>query len=618
MSKARTLAGVVSTGAVLADGTIDAAEIGNLTLPTGGDIVGTTATQTLTNKTIDIASNTLTGVQASLVSGANIKTVNSTSLLGSGDVAVQPTLVSGTNIKTVNSTSLLGSGDVAVQPTLVSGTNIKTVNGESVLGSGDIAIAGGLTFDFPYSESITAGDVLQLLSSGEVEKVKISAVSQTIPSGSAVTYGSSGSSSIAFDPNDINKFVVVYRDSSTGYGRARVGVIDVNTITLYTEYTFVSQTTNKLSVDFDPLIQGKFAISFFRIDGSSDAWSAIIGQVSGTALSFGSPVNILTNYTVSSSSLRYFPNESNRFVIACSIDSRGQYVIATVSGTTPSFGSVVTLSSGTTEQIGLAHSKLVSGKFFIAYNDGGLSWDVIVKMLTSTSGTSATNNSTYQIVMGSEAAAVNIACDPSVSDKFVVTYRDWANSSRLYANVGTYSSSAITAMSSGIQISTETCEASYVQFDPLGGGSLAIGGYIGSAFKVAGGVLSGTTLTMSSVPVTLGIAGNTENYQFAFTGVTPGKFVGAGSSQVIAGQAAASISNLSGAAVIGVAQESGTTGQTKKVALKGGVDSARTGLTPQSTYYVQSDGTVSTSATSPAVKLGRALSSTALLLVGEQ
>lgn len=63
MSKARTLGGIVSTGAVLADGAIDAAEIGNLTLPSGGDIVGTTATQTLTNKTLTaptIASANLT------------------------------------------------------------------------------------------------------------------------------------------------------------------------------------------------------------------------------------------------------------------------------------------------------------------------------------------------------------------------------------------------------------------------------------------------------------------------------------------------------------------------------------------------------------------------------
>lgn len=78
--------------------------------------------------------------QATLVSGTNIKTINSTSLLGSGNVAVQESLVSGTNIKTVNSTSLLGSGDVAVQATLVSGTNIKTIGGTSILGSGDIVI----------------------------------------------------------------------------------------------------------------------------------------------------------------------------------------------------------------------------------------------------------------------------------------------------------------------------------------------------------------------------------------------------------------------------------------------------------------------------------------------
>ena len=87
--------------------------------------------------------NVLQGKQNSLVSGTNIKTVNNTSLLGSGNVAVQETLVSGTNIKTVNSTSVLGSGNIAVQETLVSGTNIKTINNESILGSGNITIQGG-------------------------------------------------------------------------------------------------------------------------------------------------------------------------------------------------------------------------------------------------------------------------------------------------------------------------------------------------------------------------------------------------------------------------------------------------------------------------------------------
>lgn len=126
-----------------------------------------------------------TGALGPAVSGTDIKTVNSTSLLGSGDVAVQATLVSGTNIKTINSTSLLGSGNITITSgdastntsssvdsevvlfsgtggktlkratgtgiatvtsgvlgTAVSGTDLKTINGTSIIGSGDIAISG--------------------------------------------------------------------------------------------------------------------------------------------------------------------------------------------------------------------------------------------------------------------------------------------------------------------------------------------------------------------------------------------------------------------------------------------------------------------------------------------
>ena len=152
--------------------------------------------------------------QDTLVSGTNIKTVNNVSLLGSGninissggttdydqldnrpqinsntltgnmsssDLGLQDTLVSGTNIKTINNTSLLGSGnitisgsgavdsvngqtgtvvlsasDVGAQVTLVSGSNIKTINNTSLLGSGNITIGGNANafnlFDFKWSD----------------------------------------------------------------------------------------------------------------------------------------------------------------------------------------------------------------------------------------------------------------------------------------------------------------------------------------------------------------------------------------------------------------------------------------------------------------------------------
>lgn len=85
----------------------------------------------------DVATKTISPVNTP---AGNISSTTTQGAINELDTEKQATLVSGTNIKTVNSTSLLGSGNVAVQPTLVSGTNIKTVNGTSLLGSGDISI----------------------------------------------------------------------------------------------------------------------------------------------------------------------------------------------------------------------------------------------------------------------------------------------------------------------------------------------------------------------------------------------------------------------------------------------------------------------------------------------
>ena len=93
----------------------------------------------------------------------------------------QDKLVSGTNIKTINGTSILGSGNITItgeggsidtssfatktevntnlskkQDKLVSGTNIKTINGQSLLGYGNIEITSfggsGTNFSVSYNE----------------------------------------------------------------------------------------------------------------------------------------------------------------------------------------------------------------------------------------------------------------------------------------------------------------------------------------------------------------------------------------------------------------------------------------------------------------------------------
>jgi len=102
-----------------------------------------------------------TSKQDLLVSGVNIKTINGNSLLGSGNLVISISSVTwGTITGTLSSQTDLQTALNAKQATLVSGTNIKTVNSTSLLGSGDVAV--GLNYERrsafvnPYQYSGTA------------------------------------------------------------------------------------------------------------------------------------------------------------------------------------------------------------------------------------------------------------------------------------------------------------------------------------------------------------------------------------------------------------------------------------------------------------------------------
>jgi uncharacterized delta-60 repeat protein len=97
-------------------------------------------------------------LQRELVSGTSIKTINGTSLLGSGDITISGgsgDATWGSITGTLSSQTDLQNALNAKQATLVSGTNIKTINGTSILGSGDIEISGGSGDTFDQSLNTT-------------------------------------------------------------------------------------------------------------------------------------------------------------------------------------------------------------------------------------------------------------------------------------------------------------------------------------------------------------------------------------------------------------------------------------------------------------------------------
>ena len=88
----------------------------------------------------DAANQGKQGKQDTLVSGTNIKTINGSSVLGSGDLTVSSAASWGGITGTLSSQSDLQTALDAKQNTLVSGSSIKTVNNLSILGQGNIPI----------------------------------------------------------------------------------------------------------------------------------------------------------------------------------------------------------------------------------------------------------------------------------------------------------------------------------------------------------------------------------------------------------------------------------------------------------------------------------------------
>ena len=142
-------------------------------------------------------------------------------------------------------------------------------------------------------------------------------------SGTTITFGAkyvfnsanTTQNSSAFDPNTAGKFVIAYYDGgNAGYGTAIVGTISGTTITYGSAYLFNSANTQNTSVSFDPNTVNKFVITY-RDDGNSNYGTTIVGTVSGTTLSFGSAYvfnSAATRYT----SVSFDPNTAGKFVVA--------------------------------------------------------------------------------------------------------------------------------------------------------------------------------------------------------------------------------------------------------------------------------------------------------------
>ena len=253
--------------------------------------------------------------------------------------------------------------------------------------------------------------------------------------GTASVYESAASSynAVAYDSNS-QRIVVAYQDQgNSSYGTAVVGTVSNSTISFGTPVVFNSGSTTHTDIAFDSS-NNKVVIAY-QDDGNSSQGTAIVGTVdsSDNSISFGSEA--VFNSTTTPSLAITFDNNSNKVVVAYrdqdGSTNYGNAKVGTVSGTSISFGSEATFNSASTANIDMTFDSN-SNKVVIAYLDYG---DTKGRAVVGTvSGTSISFGSEV-LFENADTRNIQIAFDSS-NNKIVIAYEDNPNSTYGTAIVG--------------------------------------------------------------------------------------------------------------------------------------------------------------------------------------
>ncbi len=204
-------------------------------------------------------------------------------------------------------------------------------------------------------------------------KAVVGTVSGTsISFGSAVVFESAEvqDTAVTFDSN-LNKIVIAYADEgNSSHGTAIVGTVSGTSISFGTAVVFEAANVDNISATFDSN-SNKVVIAYSDI-GNSDHGTAIVGTVSGTSISFGSAV--VFEAADSDKIKTSFYASSNKVVICYRDRGNSNYgtaIVGTVSGTSISFGTPVVFLAANAGSINSPIYDSVSNKVVISFRDVG-------------------------------------------------------------------------------------------------------------------------------------------------------------------------------------------------------------------------------------------------------
>jgi len=397
--------------------------------------------------------------------------------------------------------------------------------------------------------------------------------------GSAAVFESGGTSHIApvYDTN-AQKVVVAYSDNTNGgYGTAVVGTVSGSSITFGTPVVFRSSNTSRsISAAYDANAQ-KIVVAYSDVGRFSIGY-ILVGTVSGTSISFGSEAsnNVTCNYL----SVIYAPDVQKIVVSYQNEDNsfRATSIVGTVSGTSISFGTAAIFTAGRVNYVSSAYDT-TNNKVVVSYQDQNNAFYGTAAVGTI-SGTSISFG-TPVVFEAANSVFLSTTYD-TAQQKIVISYQDNGNSNYGTAVVGTVSG---TSISFGTPVVFEAAEANltWVIYDP--NSQKVIISYQDNGNSNYGtvvlGTVSGTSISFGTPSV---FYAGTTSYPYSVYNTDLQKIVFTYRNSVS--------SPYPGTAVVGT--------------LSGGA------FTPNTNYYVQTDGSLSTTVSS--VLAGKALSSTSINL----
>ena len=119
----------------------------------------------------------------------------------------------------------------------------------------------------------------------------------SISYGTPVVFESAGTEwiDVCFDP-DKERVVIAYRDSpNSDYGTVIAGEVSGTSITFGSPVVFSSATTQNINCVYDDFQCDKVVIVYY--DVSNTTLKAIVGTLSGSSISLGTPTAVVTNAT---------------------------------------------------------------------------------------------------------------------------------------------------------------------------------------------------------------------------------------------------------------------------------------------------------------------------------